>query len=133
MKRGRSTCPINFGLEIFGDPWTLLIVRDMVFNDKRTYGDFLKSAEGIATNVLAERLQRLETAGLIEKTTRADGKPAYRLTDRGLELVPVLIELIIWGAGNGKADRGLSDWAAHIEADKSAAIAAAVERARRKL
>ena len=129
MKRGRSTCPINFGLEIFGDPWTLLIVRDMVFNDKRTYSDFLKSAEGIATNVLADRLVRLETVGLIQKTTQTDGKPAYRLTERGIELVPVLVELIIWGADNGKADQGLADWVAHIEADKPAAIAEAIQRA----
>lgn len=96
----RSACPINASLEIFGDRWTLLIIRDLMLRGFRTYKEFLSSDEGIATNILAERLQRLEAAGII--TTSRDPedrrKVVYRLTGKGIDLAPILVELVLWSA-----------------------------------
>lgn len=95
----RSPCPINFALEIFGDKWTLLIIRDLVFFDKKGYGEFLDSPEGISTNILADRLNRLVDNGLIEKfpDQRDKKKYLYLLAEKGEALIPVLVELILWG------------------------------------
>jgi DNA-binding HxlR family transcriptional regulator len=96
----RSACPLNISLEIFGDRWSLLIVRDLMFKGSVAYKDFLDSQEKIATNILAERLRRLEANGIIEKRPNADDarKIDYRLTSKGMDLAPVLIEMIIWAA-----------------------------------
>ncbi len=96
----RSDCPINFALEIFGDKWTLLIVRDLMFKDKMYYSDFLKSGEKIATNILADRLEILERAGIINKLQDPKNKTKYiySLTKKGLDLMPVLIEIVLWSA-----------------------------------
>ncbi len=96
----RSPCPINFALEIFGDKWTLLIIRDLVFFHKTGYGEFLDSPEGISTNILADRLKQLVDNGLIEKFTDQSDKKKYLylLTEKGEALIPVLVELIRWGA-----------------------------------
>lgn len=96
----RSHCPVNYGLEIFGDKWSLLIVRDIVFAGKKTYGEFLKSAEGFATNILASRLAFLEEQGIIAKRPNpADRrKDFYSLTEKGLDLIPVLLSFIAWSA-----------------------------------
>lgn len=96
----RSACPLNVSLEIFGDRWSLLIVRDLMFRDSIAYKDFLDSEERIATNILAERLRRLEANGVIEKRANADDarKIDYRLTAKGVDLSPVLIEMIVWAA-----------------------------------
>ena len=101
----RSNCPINFGLELFGDKWSLLIIRDIVFWGKNTYGDFLKSDEGIATNILASRLVQLEKEGiLIKKPHPTDKrKDIYSLTEKGMELIPLLVEIVAW---SGK----MTDW-----------------------
>jgi DNA-binding HxlR family transcriptional regulator len=96
----RSHCPVNYGLEIFGDKWSLLIVRDVVFYGKRTYGQFLKSEEGFATNILASRLVFLEEQGILRKMPDpADRrKDFYSLTDKGLDLIPMLLDIVIWSA-----------------------------------
>lgn len=100
IARRRSDCPLNTTLEVLGDRWSLLIVRDLMFKGRTTYKDFLAGGEGIATNVLANRLRRLEAEGLIEKgRDAADARRLiYRLTARGLALAPVLVEMIVWGA-----------------------------------
>lgn len=94
----RSLCPLNYGLELFGDRWTLLIIRDMMFFDKHYYNEFLSSTEGISTNILADRLALLEREGFIvkqkDKTHRQ--KPVYYLTPRGLSLKPVLLTVMKW-------------------------------------
>jgi len=97
-QKKRSDCPISCSLDIWGDKWTLLIIRDIIFFKKRTYGDFLKSAEGIATNILASRLQALEENGLVEKYDYPDNKVKvlYKLTQKGIDLVPIFIEIYIW-------------------------------------
>lgn len=94
----RSECPISSALDIIGDKWSLLIVRDIMMNGKNTYNEFLKSAEKIATNVLADRLYMLETTGIITKEEHPDSKAKiyYKLTEKGIDLLPVLIELILW-------------------------------------
>lgn len=101
----RSNCPVNFGLEMFGDKWSLLIIRDIVFWGKKTYGDFLKSDERIATNILAARLAQLEENGIITKQRHPSDKrtDVYSLTEKGLELIPLLVEIVAW---SGK----LAEW-----------------------
>jgi len=96
----RSSCPINISLEILGDRWSLLIVRDLMFRGFRTYKELVDSEEGIATNILADRLRRLEQCGIIriEEDTTDRRKQIYRLTAKGMDLAPVLVELILWGA-----------------------------------
>ena len=95
----RSNCPINFALETLGDRWTLLIVRDLLFKGKRTYGEFLDSQEGISTSILADRLRRLKDHGVVT-TDAADDKRSilYRLTPKGLDLLPAMLELTAWSA-----------------------------------
>jgi DNA-binding HxlR family transcriptional regulator len=103
----RSHCSVNYGLEIFGDKWSLLIVRDIVFAGKKTYGEFLKSDEGVATNILASRLAFLEEQGILSKApSPADGrKDFYTLTEKGLDLIPILLEIVVWSAKhNPKSD-----------------------------
>ncbi len=96
----RSHCPVNYGLEIFGDKWSLLIVRDIVFVGKRTYGEFLKSEEGFATNILASRLAFLEEQGILAKTPNpADRRTDfYSLTEKGVDLIPILLGIVCWSA-----------------------------------
>ena len=96
----RSHCSVNYGLEIFGDKWSLLIVRDIVFAGKKTYGEFLKSEEGFATNILASRLAFLEEQGILSKAPScADRrKDFYALTEKGLDLIPILLNIVLWSA-----------------------------------
>lgn len=107
----RSDCPISYALDLFGDKWTLLIIRDMLFKRKRRYSEFAKSEERIATNVLADRLSNLEAWGLVTKQIDPKNRRhlIYRLTDKALDLAPVLVEMIVWSAKydpNTAADRG---------------------------
>jgi DNA-binding HxlR family transcriptional regulator len=85
---------------MFGDRWSLLIIRDLMVRGFRTFKDFLQSGEGIATNILADRLRRLEAAGIIaaEAAERDGRRLDYRLTGKGIDLAPVLLELLVWGA-----------------------------------
>ena len=94
----RSDCPISGALDIIGDRWSLLIVRDIIMNGKNTYNEFLKSREGIATNILAARLAKLEEEEIIirEEHPESKAKIFYRLTEKGIDLLPVIIEMILW-------------------------------------
>ena len=94
----RSDCPISSSLDIFGDKWSLLIIRDLMFFQKSTYNDFLKSDERIATNILATRLKGLEENGIIEKSEHPDSKAKilYRLTQKGIDLLPIVVEMQLW-------------------------------------
>lgn len=96
----RSGCPISIALERFGDRWSLLVIRDLMFTERRRFNEFLNAGEGIATNVLSDRLRRLEASGLVTRgPDPEDGRKAvYRLTPKGLDLAPVLVELVIWAA-----------------------------------
>jgi DNA-binding HxlR family transcriptional regulator len=96
----RSGCPVSVALEVFGDTWSLLIVRDLMVRGYQTFKEFHEAGEGIATNILADRLQRLETAGIIaSERVETDGRRVnYRLTEKGIDLAPALLELLVWGA-----------------------------------
>ena len=98
--RPRSGCPVSMGLEQFGDRWSLLIIRDMMVRGYHTFKQFQESGEGISSNVLSDRLRTLEAAGIL--TTEPDKNDArrmnYRLTQKGIDLAPVMLELLIWGA-----------------------------------
>src|SRR5260221_13353554 len=95
-RRRKSDCPVHFALEVFGDPWTLLIVRDLMFKGRATYTEFLRAEEGIATNILADRLVRLEADGIIEKEAPggAGQSGRYRLTAKGIDLLPLMLDII---------------------------------------
>jgi DNA-binding HxlR family transcriptional regulator len=99
MKRTarRSDCPINFALQSFGDAWSLLVIRDLMFTERRTYSDFLNAEERIATNVLADRLKLLQSQGIVRKDGEGRGA-SYALTEKGLDLLPAMLELISWSA-----------------------------------
>lgn len=103
-KKLRSHCPINYGLEAFGDRWSLLILRDMIFRGKRTYGEFLKSEEKIATNILASRLAQLESDRILERRRDPDDarRDLFVLTEKGVGLVPILFEMMLWSAQHDK-------------------------------
>ena len=96
----RSGCPVSISLEILGDRWSLLIIRDLMVRGYRTFKDFQGSSERIASNILADRLRKLEAAGMI--SAELEGTDArrinYRLTEKGIDLAPVLLDLLIWAA-----------------------------------
>lgn len=96
----RSDCPISFALDLFGDRWSLLILRDLIFKDKVYYQDFANSEEGISTNILAERLGRLKAEGLIKSNPDRENarKIIYVPTSKALDLIPLILEIIDWSA-----------------------------------
>lgn len=93
-------CPVFYAITHFGDKWSLLIVRDLMFFGKRHYGEFLGSGEGISTNILASRLAQLERDGIVSKHEDAGNRSRYiyQLTEKGLGLMPVLLEMVNWSA-----------------------------------
>ncbi len=96
----RSGCPVSVSLEVLGDRWSLLVIRDLMIRGFRTFRQFRESGEGISTNILAERLRNLEAAGIIQGEIKKEDRRRinYRLTEKGIDLAPVLLELLIWGA-----------------------------------
>lgn len=103
-KQQRSSCPISIALEAVGDLWSLLVIRDLMFKGRKTYKEFLEAEEGVASNILADRLQRLGSLGIVVKA--ADPSDArrqiYRLTEKGIDLAPTLLEMILWSARHFK-------------------------------
>jgi DNA-binding HxlR family transcriptional regulator len=97
---GAPRCPIDYSLDIFGDRWTLLVIRDLLFRGKRHFGEISESPEGIASNILAARLKKLEACGLVSRHPDPENRRqvVYELTDKGIDLMPVLIEIVLWGA-----------------------------------
>ncbi len=100
MTKVRSDCPISCSLDIFGDKWSLLIIRDVMLRNKFSYGEFLESEEKIATNILAGRLSLLEAENILTKEVSPKNKSKfiYRLTKKGIDLLPIVIEIMDWGA-----------------------------------
>jgi len=124
MKRTerRSDCPISFALETFGDTWSLLVIRDLMFKSKSTYTEFQRSEEGIATNILASRLRHLEDSGLIRK--RGSGRSAaYALTEKGLDLLPVVVEMIGWSARYDPRTAADRDFVARLRTNRGGLLA----------
>ena len=97
-KKRISGCPITFGLDIFGDRWSLLIIREIMLRGKRTYSDFLGAEERIATNILIDRLKHLEIEGIVEKVRDPKNRRSflYFLTQKGRDLAPIILEIVIW-------------------------------------
>jgi DNA-binding HxlR family transcriptional regulator len=120
----RSDCPINVALETFGDPWSLLLIRDIVYFGKKTYGEFFASEEGMATNILASRLAHLEEQGLLVKKTSGQDKrkEEYVLTEKGLDLIPVLVEMANWSAEHDPHTAAPAAWIALMKADREQMI-----------
>jgi len=102
----RSGCPLNASVEMLGDRWSLLIIRDMMLRGFRSYNQFLESYEGIATNILADRLRRLEAQGIVtaERNPSDGRKLIYSLTGKGIGLAPVLTEMVLWAASHERTD-----------------------------
>jgi DNA-binding HxlR family transcriptional regulator len=98
----RSECPLNASVEMLGDRWSLLIIRDMMLRGFRTYKEFMECYEGIATNILADRLRKLIANGIIvAESDASDGrKRNYLLTQKGIDLAPVLAEMVLWAAAH---------------------------------
>jgi DNA-binding HxlR family transcriptional regulator len=100
MNKKRSDCPISCSLDIFGDKWSLLIIRDIMLRGKVSYSEFLESEEKIATNILVNRLTLLESENILlkEVSPKNKSKNIYRLTQKGVDLLPIVIEIMDWGA-----------------------------------
>jgi len=124
IRQRRSDCPINFALETFGDPWSLLIIRDIVYFGKKTYGEFLASEEGMATNILANRLAQLERQGLlVKKLSEQDKrKEEYVLTEKGLDLIPVLVDMANWSAQHDPHTAAPAAWIALMKVEREKMI-----------
>jgi DNA-binding HxlR family transcriptional regulator len=126
--RRRSGCPLNASVEMLGDRWSLLIIRDMMLRGFRSDKEFLESYEGIATNILADRLRRLEAYGIIETERDAsDGrKVIYLLTQKGIDLAPVISEMVLWAAAH--EDTGNETLVKELQKDKEGFIVAVRQR-----
>ena len=98
----RCQCPISSALDIIGDKWTLVIVRDMIFDHKKTFKDFSTSAESIASNILSTRLKLMEEVGIIKKSKMEGNQKSniYTLTEKGLGLLPIIAEITLWSDEN---------------------------------
>jgi len=120
----RSNCPINFAVETFGDKWTLLVIRDLMFKGKRHYSDFLASDEKISTNILADRLQKLDDNGVVTKSADPDNasKFIYSLTEKGLALLPAMVEMTAWSANYDSLTNTPSEFLNTYNKDKDALI-----------
>jgi DNA-binding HxlR family transcriptional regulator len=114
----RSGCPINLTLEVLGDKWSLLIIRDMIFAGKRHFRELLQSGEGISSNILTDRLNMLVSQGLLTRAAdpRHKQKVVYSLTEKSIALVPVLVQIGIWGRTYLPADDALSAVSRELEA-----------------
>ena len=133
IQKHRSGCPVSVSLDIFGDRWSLVIVRDLMVRGYRTFGEFLNAGEGIATNILADRLHKLEAAGILTAEPMADDGRSinYRLTAKGIDLAPVLLELLIWAARNEDTAAPCS-YIAQMEQNREALLAEVYRRWERR-
>jgi DNA-binding HxlR family transcriptional regulator len=126
--RRRSDCPLNASVEMLGDRWSLLIIRDMMLRGFRSYKEFMECYEGIATNILADRLRKLMSYGIIRtEPDPSDGrKVIYRLTQKGIDLAPVLTEMVLWAAAH--EDTGNRALVQLMRADKKKFLAGVRQR-----
>ncbi|MEM0977023.1 MAG: helix-turn-helix domain-containing protein [Pseudomonadota bacterium] len=128
----RSNCPVNAVVEILGDQWSLLILRDMLLQGRGRYSEFHGADEGVATNILSTRLSHLAGYGLIDKhPDPSDGRAAiYTATDRAIDLIPMLVAAIAWSDTHDPAARKYDDLMAAYRADPHATTAQLADRAR---
>ena len=123
-ENARSTCPLSTALDLFGDRWTLLVIRDLALRGKHSFSEILESAEGVATNVLAERLARLEAGGIVTKTRNPDDgrRYSYGLTEKGKDLIPVLVEIIVWSAAHHEGTAAAPGFVEAAKRDRPALV-----------
>jgi DNA-binding HxlR family transcriptional regulator len=128
----RSNCPINYSLELVGDAWSLLIIRDIVYFGKHTYGEFIASKEGIARNILAHRLAQLTDNGILIKSPHPDDgrKEMYKLTEKGLGLIPILLDMAEWGSQHYTESDAPQSWLALVRHDRNRMIVLITETVR---
>ena len=128
-RKKRSACPISCSLDVWGDKWSLLLIRDLMLLKQCTYGDFLKSDEKIATNILASRLQSLEENGIISKSEHPDSKAKvlYKLTPKGIDLLPIIIEINLWAEKYSSIPEEQKALLKDVKKDKEAFIKMAVK------
>lgn len=133
MKRTerRSDCPINFALQTFGDAWSLLVIRDLMFTNRATYSEFAGAEERVATNVLADRLKALTHRGLIRKRGTGRGA-AYGLTEKGLDLLPAMLELVSWSARYDRHTAAPAEFVARIRKNRDKVAAGLREQLRQR-
>jgi DNA-binding HxlR family transcriptional regulator len=119
-KKRETGCPITFGLDTFGDRWSLLIIREIMLQGKKTYSEFLEADEGIASNILIARLKHLEAEGIVEKSRDPENRRAfiYELTKKGRDLAPILLEIIIWSGMHDSRPHALKTVLNKIEQDR---------------
>ncbi|MFQ5492276.1 MAG: winged helix-turn-helix transcriptional regulator [Phycisphaerae bacterium] len=119
-KKRPGGCPITHALDTFGDKWSLLVIRDLMLKGCEHYGDFLTSGEGIATNILADRLKHLEAAGVIRKRCDPENRKRYiySLTEKGADLAPVIVELIRWSITHDPDTQAPKEFLQKIEEDR---------------
>lgn len=117
-----SGCPIDFALELFGDRWTLLVVRDLLVRHKRHFREMMASDEGIASNILTARLKKLEQWGIIERHIDEQNRRqvVYSLTQKGIDLAPVLVEIAIWSAKYDPHTKINKTWSRRAREDRDA-------------
>lgn len=134
MKKKRSDCPISCSLDVFGDKWSLLIIRDIMLRGKMSYSEFLDSEEKIATNILVNRLKILEEENILSKSVSPANRSKfiYRLTPKGVDLLPIVIEIMDWGAKyNENCPR--RELGKKIQKDKTKVIAEYLEKLRNEV
>jgi DNA-binding HxlR family transcriptional regulator len=115
-----SGCPITFGLDTFGDRWSLLIIREIMLRGHKTYSEFMAADEKIATNILIDRLKHLEVEGIITKNRDPNNRRSfiYALTEKGLALIPIIMEIVIWSGAYDDRSVALHDVLDKIKADR---------------
>jgi DNA-binding HxlR family transcriptional regulator len=122
--RVSSGCPIDYALDIFGDRWTLLVIRDLVFGGKRHFREFIASPEGIASNILASRLKKLEQRGVISRRADPENRKqvVYELTEKGIDLIPVLLEIARWGGTHDSSTAAPKAFVERVQRDRAGLI-----------
>src|SRR5215469_15061212 len=130
----QSGCPVAFALDTFGDRWSILVVRDMILVGKKYYGEFLESPEHIASNILAERLKRLEEARVITKKPDPENqkKYVYELTQKGVDLLPLVLDAVIWGSKYVPENSTPKEFLRRLKKDRDAVTQEILECLRRK-
>ncbi|MEY1556097.1 winged helix-turn-helix transcriptional regulator [Yoonia sp. R2331] len=120
-KRPLSGCPIDYALSVFGDRWSLLIIRDIAIKGAKTYAELLEGWEGISTNILAQRMKHLEEKGIVEKHKNPANwrSSIYELTPKGRALAPLLAELVLWGGTYNDAGEPMRDTYDAVQSDRA--------------
>lgn len=125
----QSGCPIAFTLDAIGDKWSLLIVRDIIFKGRRNFSEFLEAKEKISTNILSDRLRNLELNNIISKTQDPENgnRNIYNITQKGMELIPIILEIVIWGTNTDENSVTPNGMYERLKLDKQNYIAEIIE------